>query len=176
MLKKIALLLLLAVGAVALLATRQPDSYSVERRLTMKAPPEAVFAQLNNFHAWEAWSPWAKLDPAMKATYSGAESGVGAVYEWEGNSDVGSGRMEIKQVTPPNEVVVALTFRSPMESQSVTTFQITPKDGGSEVIWTMRGNSELMTKVMGVFMSMDKMVGPDFEKGLSQLKTVVEPK
>jgi uncharacterized protein YndB with AHSA1/START domain len=176
MLKKILIVLGLVVLVVLVLAFRQPDTYAVERRLTVNASPESVFAQINDFHKWEAWSPWAKLDPAMKTTYSGAPAGPGAVYEWTGNSDVGSGRMEIKQSMPPSEVAIAMHFMEPIDSKSVITFQLSPKDGGTEVIWTMRGDSPFMTKVMGVFSSMDKMVGPDFEKGLAQLKSVVEPK
>ena len=176
MLKKLLILLLVVVLGVALLATRQPDSYTVERRISVSAPPEAVFAQINDFHKWETWSPWAKLDPAMKTTYSGPTAGPGAVYEWTGNSDVGSGRMQIMQALPPNEVAIALHFMSPIDSKSVTTFQMTPNGAGTDVIWTMRGDAEFMTKVMGVFSSMDKMVGPDFEKGLAQLKRTAESK
>jgi hypothetical protein len=174
MLRKLLLGVVVLVAAVLLLATRQPDTFSVERRLVMNASPERVFAQIHDFHAWESWSPWAKLDPAMTATYSGAAQGVGAVYEWSGNSEVGAGRMTIKSATAPSEVVVALDFLTPIESHNVTTFMITPVSGGTEVIWTMKGNSEYVTKLMTMFMSMDKMVGPDFARGLKQLKTVVE--
>jgi hypothetical protein len=174
MIRKVLLGVAVLLIAVLLLATRQPDSFSVERRLIMNAPPERVFAQINDFHAWESWSPWAKLDPAMTATYSGAAQGVGAVYEWSGNSEVGAGRMTIKSATAPSEVVVALDFLTPIESHNVTTFMISPVSSGTEVIWTMRGNSEYVTKLMTMFMSMDKMVGPDFARGLQQLKTVVE--
>jgi carbon monoxide dehydrogenase subunit G len=176
MLKKLLILLLVVVLGVALLATRQPDSYTVERRISVNAPPEAVFAQINDFHKWEAWSPWAKLDPAMKTTYSGAPAGPGAVYEWTGNSDVGSGRMEIKQSMAPSEVTIALHFMEPIDSESITSFQMTPNAGGTDVIWTMRGSMEFISKVMGVFSSMDAMIGPDFEKGLAQLKSAAEAK
>ena len=174
MLRKLLLGVVVLVAAVLLLATRQPDTFSVERRLVMNAPPERVFAQINDFHAWEAWSPWAKKDPAMKATYSGAAQGVGAVYEWSGNSEVGAGRMTIKSATAPSEVMIALDFLTPFESHNVSTFMITPAAGGTEVIWTMKGNAEYVTKLMTMFMSMDKMVGPDFSTGLEQLKAVVE--
>lgn len=174
MIKKLLLGAALLVLAVLGYATTQPDTFAVERRLTITAPPERVFAQINDFHAWEAWSPWAKLDPAMKATYGGAPSGVGAVYDWSGNSDVGSGRMTIKSSTPPSEVTIALDFLSPIESHNVTTFMLTPVDGGTDVLWTMKGNADYMTKLMTTFASMDKMVGPDFERGLRQLRAVVE--
>jgi hypothetical protein len=175
MVKKILIVLVIAFGALLLLAARQPDSYTVERRLMMNASPEAVFAQLNDFHNWTAWSPWAKLDPAMKETYSGAPSGPGAIYEWSGNSDVGAGRMEIKAASAPTRADFAVDFLSPMESHALFAFELTPMDRATEVIWTMRGNSDFVTKLMSVFTSMDAMVGPDFEKGLAQLKAVVEP-
>ena len=174
MIRKLLLGVVVLLVAVLALATRQPDTFSVERRLVMSAPPEKVFAQVNDFHAWEAWSPWAKLDPAMTATYSGAAQGVGAVYEWSGNSDVGSGRMAIKSATAPSEVVIALDFLTPIESHNVTTFMITPVASGTEVLWTMKGDAGYMTKLMTMFTSMDKMVGPDFTRGLEQLKAVVE--
>ena len=174
MLRKLLLGVVVLIVAALLLATRQPDTFSVERRIVMNAPPERVFAQINDFHAWEAWSPWAKLDPAMQATYSGAAQGVGAVYEWRGNSDVGEGRMAIKSATAPSEVMIALDFLTPFESHNVTTFMLTPTESGTEVIWTMKGNAEYVTKLMTMFVSMDKMVGPDFSRGLEQLKAVVE--
>ena len=174
MLRKLLLGVVVLIAAVLLLATRQPDTFSVERRIVVNAPPERVFAQINDFHAWEAWSPWAKLDPAMQATYRGAAQGVGAVYEWRGNSDVGEGRMAIKSATAPSEVMIALDFLTPFESHNVTTFMLTPTESGTEVIWTMKGNAEYVTKLMTMFVSMDKMVGPDFSRGLEQLKAVVE--
>ena len=174
MLRKLLLGVVILIAAVLLLATRQPDTFSVERRIVVNAPPERVFAQINDFHAWEAWSPWAKLDPAMQVTYSGAAQGVGAVYEWRGNSDVGEGRMAIKSATAPSEVMIALDFLTPFESHNVTTFMLTPTESGTEVIWTMKGNAEYVTKLMTMFASMDKMVGPDFSRGLKQLKAVVE--
>jgi uncharacterized protein YndB with AHSA1/START domain len=174
MLRKLLLVVLLLVVVILGLATRQPDTFSVERRLRMAAPPERIFSQINDFHAWDAWSPWAKLDPAMKATYGGAPNGVGAVYDWSGNSEVGSGRMTIKSSTPPSEVTIALDFLTPIESHNVTTFMLTPADGGTDVLWSMKGNADYVTKLMTMFASMDKMVGPDFERGLQQLKAVVE--
>jgi uncharacterized protein YndB with AHSA1/START domain len=174
MIKKLLLLLLLCVVAVAAYATTQPDTFSLERRAQINAPPEKVFAQLNDFHAWEAWSPWAKLDPAMKTVYSGAPAGTGAVYEWTGNSDVGSGRMEITSATPAQAVDIKLDFLEPFESHNVTHFVLTPNGTGTDVRWVMEGPATYMTKVMTTFTSMDKMVGPDFEKGLAQLKAVAE--
>lgn len=174
MIRKVLIGIALLVMVVLGLAATQPDSFAVERRLVMNAPPDRVYAQIVDFHNWEAWSPWAKRDPAMTATYSGASQGVGAVYDWSGNSDVGQGRMTIKSATAPSEVTIALDFLTPFESHNVTTFMLTPSGSGTEVIWTMKGNADYVTKLMTTFMSMDRMVGPDFTQGLEQLKAAVE--
>lgn len=171
--KKILMVLVVAVVCVGILAMRQPDTYTVERRAVVKAPVDSVFAQINDFHHWKAWSPWARLDTAMTLKISDPGVGNGATYEWKGNSDVGEGKMEIKESMAPSKVTIDLHFISPIDSKSVTTFQLEPKDGGTEVIWTMRGDHSFMSKVMSVFTSMDKMIGPDFEKGLSQMQTAV---
>ncbi len=173
MLKKILLVLVIAVICVGVLAMRQPDTFTVERRATIPAPPEQVFAQINDFHNWANWSPWAKLDPNMALSISNPGAGVGATYEWKGNSDAGEGAMVIKESMPPSKIMIDLHFIKPIESRNVISFQLEPKDGGTEVIWTMRGENTMIGKVMGVFTSMDKMIGPDFEKGLTQLQTAV---
>ncbi|MBL0170336.1 MAG: SRPBCC family protein [Gemmatimonadaceae bacterium] len=174
MLKKILLGVVVFVVAVLGYAATRPDSFSLERTISISAAPEKVFAHLNDFHAWEAWSPWAKLDPAMTTTYDGATSGVGATYAWKGNSDVGEGKMEITGSTPATSVTIKLDFLSPFESHNTTVFTLTPNANGTDVTWTMSGPSTYMTKIMTSFVSMDKMVGPDFERGLQQLKTVSE--
>lgn len=174
MLKKVALGVVVFIVAVLGYAATRPDSFSVERTISINAAPEKVFANLDDFHAWDAWSPWAKLDPAMKATYSGPASGPGAVYEWTGNSDVGTGRMEITGSTPPSSVTIKLDFLTPFESHNTTAFTLTPSATGTDVTWTMSGPATYMTKLMTSFVSMDKMVGGDFEKGLQQLKAVAE--
>ena len=174
MIKRILLGLLLLVCIVLAYATTKPDSFSVERKTSINAPPEKVFANINDFNAWDAWSPWAKLDPAMTKTISGAPSGPGAVYEWSGNSDVGSGRMEITGSTPSSNVTIKLDFTEPFAAQNTTTFNLVPTGTGTDVTWTMAGPQPYMSKVMSVFMSMDKMIGGDFEKGLQQLKAVSE--
>lgn len=174
MLKKILIGIVVIVLCVLAYATTQPDSFSVERKISIAAPPEKVFANINDFHAWEAWSPWAKLDPAMKTTYGGAPTGVGSTYEWTGNSDVGSGKMEITGSTPASNVTIKLDFMEPFESHNTTVFTLTPSGGGTDVTWTMSGPSPYISKVMSTFMSMDKMIGGDFEKGLQQLKALSE--
>lgn len=170
MLKRILVVLLIAMACIAVLAMRQPDSYTVERRVTMPAPPEKVFALVNDFRQWSAWSPWATKDPKMQLAISERSAGVGATYEWHGNSDVGAGRMEIKESLPPNRVTIALHFLEPIDSRSVMLMQIEPAGTGSTVIWTMRGDQTLLSRVMAVFTSMDAMVGPDFDRGLAQLQ------
>lgn len=172
-------LLLLLVGAVAVvlvLAFRQPDHYTVERRAVVSAPPDTVFALINDFHRWAVWSPWARLDPAMTLTINTPGAGTGATYEWKGNREVGSGRMAIRESLAPSTVTIDMHFLTPIDSRSIIEFQLEPANGGTSVIWTMRGDQTLLSRVMGVFSSMDAMVGPDFERGLAQLQTAVAPK
>jgi uncharacterized protein YndB with AHSA1/START domain len=173
-LKKVFIIAVVIVAAVLGLALTQPDSFTVTRTATIKAPPEKIIAYLNDFHQWSAWSPWEKLDPNMKRTFEGPVSGQGAVYGWSGNDEVGQGRMEIIENAPPSKVGIKLDFIKPFKSTNQTTFTLQPQGDGTVVTWTMSGPSEFITKLMGVFVSMDKMIGKDFEKGLSQLKAVAE--
>jgi hypothetical protein len=133
-----------------------------------------VFAEVEDFHRWPAWSPWEDLDPEVRRTYSGADKGVGAVYSWTGNRKAGEGRMEITRTDEAARVLVDLQFLKPFKSTSVTTFTFAPEGDGTRVTWTMAGPQTLSVKVMGLFTSMDKLVGKDFEKGLQRLRTVVE--
>lgn len=149
-------------------------SYTVERSTTMQADPARVFEQVANFHHWRAWSPWEDIDPDMTRIFEGPESGVGAVYAWSGNRKAGEGRMEITRAERPTDVVIDLRFVKPFKSNSVTTFTIAPEGDGSRVTWTMVGPKTLATRAMGLFTSMDKMIGKDFEKGLGRLKTASE--
>jgi hypothetical protein len=155
------------------------DTYTVERTTTIAADPARVYAQVIDFHRWPAWSPWEGLDPDLNRTYSGPAQGVGSTYAWKGNRKAGEGRMEIVRAgeprpDEPGEIEVALSFLKPFRSTSRTTFAFVPEDGGTTVTWTMTGPMTLMSKVMGIFTSMDKLVGPDFEKGLAQLRMVSE--
>lgn len=174
MLKKILLGLVVIVAAVLLFALTKPDSFSVERSATIKAPPEKIYPLISDFHQWPQWSPWEKLDPNMKRSLSGAPQGVGAVYAWTGNDDVGEGRMEITGATPPTQVNIKLDFIKPFASQNTTVFTLTPQGDGTQVKWVMQGPAPYITKLMTVFVSMDKMVGSDFEKGLSNMKAAAE--
>ncbi|WP_367870927.1 SRPBCC family protein [Luteolibacter sp. Populi] len=174
MLRKILLglaaILLILIGVIAM----QPPDFKVERSATVSAPPATVFGQVNDFHKWEAWSPWEKLDPALKRTFEGPESGVGAKYGWVGNSKVGEGKMTIEDSRPAELVKIKLEFIKPMAATSDTVFTFTPEGPGTKVTWTMSGKNNFMAKAFGLFMNMDKMVGGDFEKGLAQMKAVAE--
>jgi hypothetical protein len=170
----ILLVVLLAVVAVLGLAATKPDHYHVERSASMTAPPAAVFAQVNDFHKWEAWSPWEKIDPAMKRTFSGGETGNGAVYSWVGNDKVGEGRMTIVESEPVTRVGIRLEFIKPWTETCQVGFALAPEGAGTRVTWDMNGHYNYAAKIMCVFMDMDKMIGTDFEKGLTQLKTVTE--
>jgi hypothetical protein len=160
-------------GLVMVVAT-QPEDFKVTRMTTIKAPTERVFDHVNDFHKWDAWSPWAKLDPNMKTTYSGADAGQGASYYWVGNDDVGEGKMTIVESHPSSHVKIDLEFIKPFAAQNVTEFMLKPEGDVTEVTWTMHGKNGFIGKAMCLAMDMDKMVGGDFEKGLGQMKTVVE--
>jgi len=165
----------LAVVVVLALAASRPDAFRIARSGSMKAPPERVLAQIADFRAWSAWSPWEKLDPRLKRTFSGAASGKGAVYAWEGNKDVGVGRMEILEATP-SRVAIQLDFLKPFEAHNAAEFALSADGGTTTVTWTMTGSSPFFMKVMGLFVDMDKMIGKNFEDGLASLKAVTEGK
>ncbi len=161
------------VGVLGYAATR-PDTFHVQRSISIEAPAAKVFPHVNDFHKWTAWSPWEKLDPNLKRTYSGAESGKGAVYAWAGNSDVGKGRMEILEAAAPAKIDIKLNFTEPFEEETSTVFTFAPEGKATTVTWTMDGRNQFIGKLMSVFMDMDKMVGKDFETGLANLKTLAE--
>lgn len=172
------LLIILGVIAVIILvlivASTKPDTFRVERSGSMQAPPERVFALIEDFHQWTSWSPWENLDPNLQRTYGGAAKGKGATYAWQGNAQAGVGRMEILEATPASRVLIKIDFEKPFEAHNHVDFALTGEGGGTRVVWSMTGPQAFMMKVMGLFMSMDSMVGKDFEKGLISLKTVAE--
>jgi len=174
MLKKILIIGVAAVTGLAVFINAQPAPFTVTRSATIAAPPATVFALVNDFHKWDAWSPWAKIDPAMKQTYEGAPAGVGAVSSWSGNSDVGAGRMTIADSKPNESIGLNLEFIKPFAATNTTTFTFKPDANGTAVNWTMTGNKNFMQKAFCLVMDMDKMVGADFEKGLAQMKSVAE--
>jgi len=150
------------------------DTYTVERSTTIDAPPERIYGQVADFHNWTHWSPWEDVDPDLERAYSGAEAGAGAVYAWSGNRKAGRGRMEITEASEPSRVQIDLVFEKPWKAHNTTVFTIEPEGSGSRVVWSMTGKKTVMTKVMGIFTSMDKLLGPDFEKGLARLRTTTE--
>ena len=173
--KTIGIVVVVLIAAVLVFAATRPDEFAVTRSIAIKAEPAKIYPLIVDFRQWPAWSPWEKLDPAMKRTLSGAPSGPGAVYAWDGSSKVGAGRMEIKESSAPSKVVIQLDFIRPLEGHNVTDFTLTPSaDASTQVTWLMRGPAPFVTKLMGVFVDMDKMIGKDFEAGLANLKAAAE--
>ena len=176
MIKKI-LLFVVAVLAIVLIAGAfQPAQYRITRSATIAAPAAAIFPEVNDFHRWGDWSPWEKLDPNMKRTFGGPAAGVGTSYAWEGNSEVGAGKMTIAESKPAEVIRIKLEFLKPMPGDCPTEFTFKPEGGATNVTWTMTGEKNYVSKVVCMFMNMDKMVGGDFEKGLAKLKQVAEAK
>jgi hypothetical protein len=174
MARKILIGVAAAIALLVIAILTRPATYHIERSATMSAPPETAFAQVNDFRAWNAWSPWEKLDPQMKKTFDGPPSGVGAKYAWVGNKEVGEGRMTIEKSDKPSTVGIKLEFLTPFESTSQTTFTFAPAAGGSKVTWAMDGENNFVSKAMSLVMDMDKLIGPDFERGLAAMKTAAE--
>jgi uncharacterized protein YndB with AHSA1/START domain len=174
MLKKILLVLAVVIAAFAVVvALRSPD-FRIERSTVIAASPAVVFAQVNDLHKWQEFSPWAKLDPAARYTFEGPPAGQGAALDWAGNRDVGAGRMTIVESRPAELVRFRLEFREPFESVADTEFVFRSAAGGTSVTWSMSGKNNFLARAMCLFMNMDKMVGGDFEKGLANLKAIAE--
>lgn len=174
MLKIIGIIIVFAVAAMLIFAAMQPNSFRVQRSITIKAPPEQVFALINDFHRWEAWSPWEKVDPAVKRSYAGAESGKGAVYAWEGNNEIGQGRMEIIESMPSSKLLLKIEFIKPFAAINTVEFNLAQNGENTTVTQAMFGPSPFISKLMGLFFSMEKMVGGKYEEGLATLKTIAE--
>jgi hypothetical protein len=169
----VVIVLVVAAGILVYAATK-PDTFRVQRSLAIKAAPDKIYALIVDLHAWRAWSPYEKKDPAMKRTFSGAASGKGAVYEWDGNKNVGTGRMEISEASAPSKVGIKLDFLKPFEAHHAAEFTMEPSGDNTIVTWAMYGSSPFMMKIMGTFMNMDRMIGDDFAVGLASLKAVAE--
>ena len=174
MLKKIVIVVAVLILAVLGLAMTKPDSFNVQRTTSIKAAPNEIFPLINDFHSWNSWSPWEKIDPNMKRTYSGSPSGPGAVYEWDGTSKVGTGRMEITDASPSSKVTIKLDYLKPIEGHNIAEFTLEPQAGSTNVTWAMHGPAPFMSKVMQVFISMDRLIGKDFETGLANIKRIAE--
>jgi hypothetical protein len=174
---KVLLVLVLLLGAAAAYVATRPDAYHVERSTTVDAPAATVFAQIDDLSVWKEWSPWEKKDPAMKRTLSATTSGVGATYSWEGNKEVGKGKMTIVDSRPGEKVAEKLEFIEPFQSQSEVSFTLkTETPATTKVTWAMDGKHNFVTKAMSVVKPMDGMIGKDFEEGLANLKRVAEAK
>jgi uncharacterized protein YndB with AHSA1/START domain len=170
----VAAVLVVGIAVVLVLAAMKPDTFRVARSATIKAPPEKIFALVNDFRTWGAWSPWEKKDPAMKRSFSGPQSGKGAVYAWDGDKNVGQGRMEIADVAPPSKVTLKLDFVRPFEAHNIVEFTMVPRGDATDVNWNMQGPVPYFAKIIHVFLDMDRMVGADFEAGLANLKALAE--
>jgi len=166
----LAVVVIALVGVVAV----QPSGFRIERTTTISAPPPAVFAHVNDFHKWEAWNPWAKLDPAMRQTYGGAAAGTGAIYTWAGNREVGEGRMTLTESRPTELIRIKLEFLKPFRATNTAEFTFKPDGDRTVVTWTMTGEKNFIAKAVGLVMNMDRMVGGQFETGLARMKSVVE--
>ena len=173
--------ILIGVGllAAALLgfcavAALQPGELHIERSALIEAPPAIVFGYVDDLHKWQEFSPWAKRDPAAKIVFEGPAAGAGASFTWDGNAEVGAGRMTIVESRPNELVRFRLDFAKPFEGTNDVTFTITPQDARTRVVWSMDGENDLLDKAIGLVMNMDAMIGGDFEKGLADLKALSE--
>jgi hypothetical protein len=174
MITTLAIAVAVVIVGILIFATTKPDTFSVLRSASINAPSEKVFSFINDFNNWSAWSPWEKKDPAMKRIFGTTTSSKGAYYAWEGNKDVGQGSMEIIESIPHSMIVLKLDFIKPFEGHNIVEFKLVAQADMINVTWMMRGPANFMTKLMSVFVSMDSMVGKDFELGLANLKAIAE--
>ncbi len=170
----IVIALVVVVAALLLLAATKPATFRVQRAASINASREEIYPFIEDFHNWGHWSPYEKLDPTMKKTYTGAPSGKGAVYEWQGNSKAGTGRMEITGASVPSKVIIKLDFLKPFEGHNTSEFSLDGKGDSTNVTWAMYGPNSYMAKLMSIFMTMDRLLGKEFESGLANLKSVAE--
>ena len=174
MLKTILISLAVIVIVFAVIVALQPSEFHIARSTVISAPPAAIFAQVNDFHKWEAWNPWGKIDPVMKQTYEGAPAGTGAIYSWIGNNEVGEGRMTIIESHPSDLIRIKLEFFKPFAANNTAEFTFKPEGNQTVVTWSMSGDKNFMAKAIHLFMNMDKMIGGQFDKGLAAMKSIVE--
>jgi uncharacterized protein YndB with AHSA1/START domain len=176
MLKTVGIILVVLLGALLLMASRQPDAFAIERSVVISAPAEVIYPKIADLHQWTSWSPYEKFDPQMKKVHNGTPGATGASYYWSGNSKAGEGTMTVRELMPPSKITMQLDMLKPLEGHNVVEFNLEPTDGGTRVTWAMRGPNSYLSKVVGLFMNMDTMIGKDFEDGLASLKTNVETK
>lgn len=170
----IVVILAIAAAAILIIAANKPKTLHVQRAIGIEAPAEKIFPLISDFHQWLKWSPYEQKDPAMKRTYGGANSGKGATYAWDGDKNVGSGRMEILEAAAPSRIVIKLDFFKPFEGHNTAEFTMLPQGDGTHVTWVMHGPANFMSRLFQVFLNLDKMIGRDFEAGLARLKTITE--
>jgi hypothetical protein len=176
MLKKILIVIAVIVIVFVIIVATRPADYRISRSTTIGAAPAVVFAQVNDFHKWESWNPWGKIDPAMKQTYEGASDGKGAIYTWAGNNEVGEGRMTIAESRPSDLILINMEFFKPMAGTAIAEFTFKPEGNQTTVTWAMTGKNNFMSRAVCMFMNMDKMIGGQFEKGLAAMKSIAEAK
>ena len=170
----VAIILAIAIAAILVRAATRPSTLRVQRALDINAPAESIFPLISDFRQWLKWSPYEEKDPAMKRSYDGADSGKGAIYAWDGDKNVGSGRMEILETAAPSKIVIKLDFFKPFEGHNTAEFTMLPQGNGTHVTWVMHGPANFMSRLIQVFINLDKMIGRDFEAGLAKLKTITE--
>ena len=173
MVKTIATIVVVLIVALLVYAATKPDTFRVQRSVSINAPAEKIFPFINDFRNWVDWSPWEKMEPELKRSFGGAASGQGSVYEWEGQK-VGKGRMEIAKISPPTNILINLDFLKPFEAHNIAEFTLEPKGNSTTVTWAMYGPNPYIAKVIHIFFSMDSMVGEQFETGLANLRTIAE--
>ena len=171
---KVLLVLIALVAVLAAVVASRPSEFHVTRTTVIAAPPAVVFAQVNDFHRWAAWNPWAKLDPEITQTFEGAPAGPGAVYTWAGNRQVGEGRMTITESRPDELIRIRLEFLKPLPGTSIAEFTFRPQGNQAAVTWSMHGTNNFMAKAIHLVMNMDRMIGGQFDRGLSDMKAAVE--
>ncbi|HEY5677484.1 MAG TPA: SRPBCC family protein [Myxococcales bacterium] len=174
MLKKIGLGIVALIAIFAIVVASRPSHYKVARSTLVLAPSSAVYARVADFHGWDKWSPWEKLDPGMQKVFSGADGAPGAAYAWKGNDKVGEGRMTLLEARPAEALDIRLEFVKPFASVCATGFRFAPQGSGTQVTWTMEGDNDFLGKAFSLFLDMDKMIGGDFERGLGSLKALAE--
>lgn len=176
MLKKILVALLVVIAVICIAASTRPDTFHVSRSATMSASPAAIYGNINNLKKWDAWSPWAKLDPNAKVAFAGNDSGVGSSMHWAGNMEVGEGTLIITETVPNKSVKYKLEFLKPLKGDAYSAFTLEPNGSDTNVTWSMEGKSSFMAKIMSLFVNCEKMMNEQFDKGLANLKQVVESK
>jgi uncharacterized protein YndB with AHSA1/START domain len=174
MIKKVLAGIAVVLAILLIYGASKPGDFRVQRTIAMQTSPEKIFPLINDFHQWPSWSPWEKLDANMKRTFSGPPNGTGSVYEWDGNNKAGKGRMEITDCVPASKIGIKLDFIKPMEGHNNIEFTLQPSSRSTNVTWVMSGPLTYPGKVMTVFVSMDKLIGSDFETGLANMKAVAE--